>query len=59
MDGDHLKCETAVIDCGMGETDIDNFSVTKKLDASVGMGEITLNMNGKRVRLQGLEGLLH
>lgn len=48
MDGDHLKCETAVIDCGMGETDIDNFSVTKKLDASVGMGEITLNMNGKR-----------
>ena len=48
MDGERLQAENAFFDCGMGEMSIEQFTVTKKLTASVGMGEITMNLSGQR-----------
>lgn len=48
MDADHLNTKTATIECGMGDVTVEHLTVTEKLVASVGMGEITMNLNGNK-----------
>lgn len=47
MIAETIKMDTCSIDCGMGNIEISDLQIAKKLDAEVGMGNITLNLNGQ------------
>lgn len=47
MVAETIKMDNCVIDCGMGDVEINHLDIAKKLEAEVGMGNITINLEGQ------------
>ncbi len=47
MVAETIKLDNCIIDCGMGDVEIKNLSISKKLEAEVGMGNITIHLIGQ------------
>ena len=47
MVAETIKMDSCSIDCGMGDVEINHLDISKKLDAEVGMGNITIHLEGQ------------
>lgn len=49
MIAETIKMDTCLINCGMGNIEIKDLEIAEKLEAEVGMGNITINLNGEKI----------